>query len=58
LLGNTEQIIAEVNAALARIDQGKFGRCEACSHQIPKRRLLIVPYTRHCLCCAERLQVR
>src|SRR5262245_45120300 len=30
LLENEERLIEEVNGALARIDQGTFGRCEAC----------------------------
>jgi DnaK suppressor protein len=56
LLGNAEQILAEVNAALARIEQGTFGRCEACGCQIPRSRLLAVPYARHCVGCAQSIR--
>jgi RNA polymerase-binding transcription factor DksA len=55
LVGNEEKMLAEVNAALARLDLGTFGRCESCGKNIAKERLLAVPYTRNCLDCAQKL---
>lgn len=49
LLENKEQILEEIDAALARIEQGTFGRCEECQQEIPRERLEAVPYTRYCL---------
>jgi len=56
LLQNEEQIGAEVNAALARIEQGTFGRCEECQQEIPKERLEAVPYARYCVQHARKRQ--
>jgi RNA polymerase-binding protein DksA len=56
LLENEEQLIGEIDAALARIEQGEYGRCEDCRRQIPERRLRALPYTRHCVACARRGQ--
>ena len=42
LLANEEQIMEEINDALARMEQGGFGRCEACRQKIAKRRQLVL----------------
>jgi len=54
LLGNEEGILAEVDAALARLDAGTFGRCENCRRPIPKERLRAAPYARYCLDCEKQ----
>src|SRR5438105_15787375 len=46
LLESEEQRLEEVAAALQRIDQGTFGRCESCQRPIPGERLEAVPFTR------------
>lgn len=46
--------LAEVEAALARIAAGAFGRCEACGGAIGKNRLRAVPEARLCIGCASR----
>jgi DnaK suppressor protein len=56
LVENEEKIIEEINAALARLDLGAFGRCEACQQAIPKERLQALPYTSYLIGCAQRLQ--
>jgi RNA polymerase-binding transcription factor DksA len=56
LLQNEEQVLEEISAALDRIDQGTFGRCEECQAEIPKARLQAVPYARYCVECARRLE--
>jgi len=55
IMENEERIANDVEAALARIDEGTFGRCEACRQEIPKQRLLAMPHARHCVPCAQRL---
>jgi len=55
LLEHETEVQAEVLAALQRIEDGTFGRCENCGRQIPKGRLDAVPYTRYCVRCAETL---
>lgn len=56
LLENEEFLGDEIAAAIARIDAGKFGVCEACSEAIPAERLDILPYARYCVPCTEKLQ--
>lgn len=58
LLENEEQLLAEINDALARIDQETFGRCENCHRPIPRERLDVLPYARYCVRCARLLQAR
>jgi DnaK suppressor protein len=56
LLEKEDHALTEAAAALARIDSGAFGRCEECEKAIPPERLEAVPYTRHCIDCARRLE--
>ena len=56
LLQNEEQALQEIGDALDRIEQGTFGRCEECNAVIPKGRLQAVPYARHCVKCARKVQ--
>ena len=53
VLVSEEQILAEVRAALARFEAGKFGHCEKCYRAIPRARLDVVPYARLCVRCAQ-----
>ncbi|MFG2045041.1 TraR/DksA family transcriptional regulator [Dactylosporangium sp. NPDC048998] len=48
------QAVAETTAALARIAQGTYGRCERCSDVIPAARLAIRPRARRCVPCQAR----
>jgi RNA polymerase-binding transcription factor DksA len=54
LLENQEQLMEEINAALVRIEQGTFGRCEKCRREITRERLQAVAYTRYCSDCSRR----
>jgi DnaK suppressor protein len=56
LLQNEEQVLDEITAALDRINQGAFGRCEECQVEIPKARLQAVPYARYCVECARKVE--
>jgi RNA polymerase-binding protein DksA len=56
LLQNEEQMLKEIDAALQRLDQGTFGKCEECQRPIPKARLQALVYARHCVDCARKLE--
>jgi DnaK suppressor protein len=43
----------EIRAALRRIDDGTFGRCESCGHEISHNRLEAIPFARQCIDCAR-----
>ena len=56
LLENEQYLQGEILAALDRIDKGTFGKCENCGKAIGRDRLDALPYARHCVACAEKLQ--
>jgi len=45
-------ILDEINAALARIDDGQFGDCVECGATISEARLKAIPYAALCARCA------
>jgi DnaK suppressor protein len=46
---NAEHILAEINAALGRIEDGTYGLCSNCGGPIGEERLLAVPYATLCI---------
>jgi len=54
LLANEQYIVSEARDALARMDEGTYGQCEACGKTIAKARLEAIPFTRYCVECAEK----
>ncbi len=55
LLGNaSEDELAMINAALKRIDTGEYFECSECGAEIPQSRLELLPFTTHCVSCAEK----
>jgi RNA polymerase-binding transcription factor len=45
--------VATIDAALARMEDGRYGRCAACEKPIPIARLEALPETPTCRGCAE-----
>ena len=56
LIQNEQQLQAAVHAALERIDDGTFGRCQQCGGDISDQRLEAIPYALYCFACAKSLQ--
>jgi len=56
LLENEERLLEEVTEALNRIQRGTFGVCEECHKPIADERLKAIPYARHCIDCARKVQ--
>jgi RNA polymerase-binding transcription factor DksA len=48
--------LAQINTALARIESGHYDKCSACGSSISEKRLEAIPYTAHCLDCADKVQ--
>jgi RNA polymerase-binding transcription factor DksA len=46
--------LADTDEALARLAEGRYGRCEGCAAAIPPRLLAAVPDTRYCPRCRPR----
>ena len=49
----SRRAIADIDAALARLDDGTYGSCEACRRPISLERLEAIPRTRLCITCAD-----
>jgi RNA polymerase-binding transcription factor DksA len=43
--------IEQIDAALARVEAGTYGRCAGCGAQIPEERLELRPFARTCVAC-------
>ena len=53
-IGNeTKQSIRVIQAALERIDDGSYGRCDGCGEAIAQARMLAVPEATRCVNCAQ-----
>ena len=54
----TRREILEINAALDRMAESRYGRCTACDEPIATARLRALPATTLCLPCAEQAERR
>ena len=52
LVRQAEQHLAEVRAAIGRLDAGTYGTCETCGQPIATERLEARPVARSCVRCA------
>src|SRR5208282_1948364 len=53
LLGNKTEVLEQIEAALGRIEDGSYGRCEECGKSISKARLDAIPFAALCVKCAS-----
>jgi RNA polymerase-binding protein DksA len=51
---NEERVLAAIDGALERIDNGTFGICRSCGQPIALERLEALPYTTQCIDCKRR----
>ena len=49
----TKQELAQINRALAQLDQGTYGQCSSCGEPIGARRMQALLYSDLCIACAE-----
>jgi len=54
LASNGREALYELDDAVKKIEDGKFGICEDCKSLIAKTRLKAVPYARLCVRCQEK----
>jgi RNA polymerase-binding transcription factor DksA len=54
MVGWSEEAIEDIEDALARLEDGTYGRCEQCSLPIPLQRLEAIPHARFCVPCQAR----
>lgn len=53
---NSEKELQMINYALKRIEEGSYFYCDRCGEEIPEARLELLPFTPHCVDCAEKIE--
>jgi DnaK suppressor protein len=53
---NDRQLLDSIDAALARIAEGEYGKCINCGEPIQDKRLEAVPWARHCIRCQDLIE--
>jgi RNA polymerase-binding protein DksA len=56
IAGAESRQLSEVAEALARIEEGSYGKCEGCEQEIPRKRLEVFPAARFCVECQSKLE--
>jgi DnaK suppressor protein len=51
---NSSNVLAEIDTALERIENGTYGTCANCGTEIPEERLEALPYATLCIDCKRR----
>ena len=49
-----ERLLAEIDAALQRIEDGTYGKCVNCGASIPEERLEAMPWATLCIDCKRK----
>ena len=47
--------LRDIDDALVRIEQGRFGHCARCGGAIGRHRLRAIPEARHCMACSAQV---
>ncbi|MFL6002350.1 MAG: TraR/DksA family transcriptional regulator [Nocardioides sp.] len=58
VLNNEREKLAQIDRALARIEDGSYGICESCGNPIGKMRAMAFPRATLCLTCKQREERR
>ncbi len=53
---SSEQELVMIKFALHRIENGTYFQCDECGEDIPTARLELLPFTAHCVNCAEKIE--
>ena len=55
IVENLTSLLSDVDAALAKAEEGSYGRCEGCGTAISPTRLEFRPTSRYCVDCKAKL---
>ncbi len=53
---NSEEVLAQIDAALRRIDEGTYGQCARCGREIVPERLDAYPWASLCIDCKREAE--
>jgi RNA polymerase-binding transcription factor DksA len=54
LVGSLRETLLEIDAALGKLEDGTYGRCESCGQDIAEDRLEAMPAARLCMACTSK----
>jgi RNA polymerase-binding protein DksA len=55
---NSQDLLAQIERAVQRMDAGTYGTCESCARPIGKARLQVFPRATLCVTCKQREERR
>ncbi len=58
LIERYEYQLKAIDAALSRLERGRYGICEKCKEEIPLERLKAVPFAAYCIDCQKQRNER
>jgi DnaK suppressor protein len=58
LIERYEYQLKAIDAALSRLERGRYGICEKCKEEIPIERLKAVPFAAYCIDCQKKRNER
>ena len=58
LIERYEYQLKAIDAALSRLERGRYGICEKCKEEIPIERLKAVPFAAYCIDCQKKRDER
>ncbi len=54
IVDNTRAMLEDVDAALAKVEKGTYGKCESCGGDIGAARMEFRPTSRYCVDCKNK----
>lgn len=55
---NVERLIARIDRAMEKIDNGSYGICDRCGREISRERLKVLPHATFCVECQDLVEGR
>ena len=56
LRSNAQDLLVQVEAAIGRMDEGRYGTCARCGQKIAPDRLEALPYAIYCITCQSQVE--
>ena len=56
LRSNAQDLLAQVDAAIKRMNEGRYGTCARCGQEIAPDRLEALPYAIYCITCQSQVE--
>jgi DnaK suppressor protein len=57
LLEMKNQVLKEIEEAIIKLGEDRYGVCEQCGNEISPARLKAVPFARYCIACKEQQEL-